>query len=46
MINVLFLEQVGGIEQGKFIENKNIMCYIACVYTTGQAVRPYSLYIN
>ncbi|CAK1582859.1 unnamed protein product [Parnassius mnemosyne] len=32
-------DQVGAIDQGKFIEDKNVMCYIACIYTTGQAVK-------
>ncbi|CAH2041492.1 unnamed protein product, partial [Iphiclides podalirius] len=32
-------DQVGEIEQGKFIEDKNVMCYIACVYSTGQVVK-------
>nr|QLI62008.1 odorant-binding protein 5 [Streltzoviella insularis] len=32
-------DQVGSIEQGKFIENKNVMCYIACIYSMGQVVK-------
>ncbi|XP_049874879.1 general odorant-binding protein 19a-like isoform X2 [Pectinophora gossypiella] len=32
-------EQVGQIEQGKFLEEKNVMCYIACIYSTSQAVK-------
>ncbi|KAL0828872.1 hypothetical protein ABMA28_003778 [Loxostege sticticalis] len=32
-------EQVGEIEQGKFIEERNVMCYIACVYSMTQVVK-------
>nr|QLI62016.1 odorant-binding protein 13 [Streltzoviella insularis] len=32
-------EQVGEIEQGKFIEDRNVMCYIACIYTMSQIVK-------
>ncbi|VVC94442.1 unnamed protein product [Leptidea sinapis] len=32
-------EQVGQIEQGKFIEERNVMCYIACIYTMTQVVK-------
>uniref|UniRef100_A0A0K8TUS9 Antennal Binding Protein X n=1 Tax=Epiphyas postvittana TaxID=65032 RepID=A0A0K8TUS9_EPIPO len=32
-------EQVGQIEQGKFIEERNVMCYVACVYTMTQVVK-------
>nr|BAV56798.1 odorant binding protein 11 [Ostrinia furnacalis] len=32
-------EEVGDIDKGKFIEENNVMCYIACVYTMGQAVK-------
>nr|BAV56795.1 odorant binding protein 8 [Ostrinia furnacalis] len=32
-------EQVGEIEQGKFIEDRNVMCYIACVYSMTQVVK-------
>ncbi|XP_073946119.1 general odorant-binding protein 72-like isoform X1 [Choristoneura fumiferana] len=32
-------EQIGQIEQGKFIEERNVMCYIACVYTMTQVVK-------
>ncbi|CAK1582852.1 unnamed protein product [Parnassius mnemosyne] len=32
-------EQIGEIEQGKFIEDRNVMCYIACIYTTTQLVK-------
>lgn len=38
------LDQVGEIDQGKFIEDRNVMCYIACVYSMGQAVR--TIFIN
>ncbi|XP_045537037.1 uncharacterized protein LOC106719796 [Papilio machaon] len=32
-------DQVGEIDKGKFIEDRNVMCYIACVYSMGQAVK-------
>ncbi|CAH0686130.1 unnamed protein product [Spodoptera exigua] len=32
-------EQVGRIEQGVFIEDRNVMCYVACVYKTFQVVK-------
>nr|QIJ45749.1 odorant binding protein [Glyphodes pyloalis] len=32
-------DEVGEIDKGKFIEEKNVMCYIACVYTMGQVVK-------
>ncbi|CAK1543057.1 unnamed protein product [Leptosia nina] len=32
-------DQVGQIEQGKFIEERNVMCYIACVYTMTQVIK-------
>ncbi|XP_047997643.1 general odorant-binding protein 72-like [Leguminivora glycinivorella] len=32
-------EMVGSIEQGKFIEERNVMCYIACIYTMTQVVK-------
>ncbi|XP_063538769.1 general odorant-binding protein lush-like [Cydia strobilella] len=32
-------DMVGSIEQGKFIEERNVMCYIACIYTTTQVVK-------
>nr|AVZ44704.1 odorant binding protein 4 [Grapholita molesta] len=32
-------EQVGSIEQGKFIEERNVMCYIACIYTMTQVIK-------
>nr|WKR38898.1 odorant binding protein 17 [Spodoptera frugiperda] len=32
-------EEVGDIEKGKFIESRNVMCYIACVYTMTQVVK-------
>ncbi|KPJ06553.1 General odorant-binding protein 19a [Papilio machaon] len=32
-------EQVGEIENGKFIEDRNVMCYIACVYSMSQVVK-------
>nr|AII00997.1 odorant binding protein [Dendrolimus kikuchii] len=31
-------EQVGNIDKGTFIEDRNVMCYIACIYSVGQAV--------
>ncbi|CAD0197740.1 unnamed protein product [Chrysodeixis includens] len=32
-------EEIGDIEKGKFIETRNVMCYIACVYTMTQVVK-------
>ncbi|CAH1636935.1 unnamed protein product [Spodoptera littoralis] len=32
-------DEVGDIEKGKFIETRNVMCYIACVYTMSQVVK-------
>nr|APG32534.1 odorant binding preotein [Conogethes punctiferalis] len=32
-------EQIGDISSGKFIEERNVMCYIACVYTMTQVVK-------
>nr|AII00973.1 odorant binding protein [Dendrolimus houi] len=32
-------EQVGNIDKGTFIEDRNVMCYIACIYSVGQAVK-------
>ncbi|CAH0726972.1 unnamed protein product, partial [Brenthis ino] len=32
-------EQVGQIEQGKFLEERNVMCYIACIYSMTQVVK-------
>ncbi|CAB3255604.1 unnamed protein product [Arctia plantaginis] len=32
-------DDVGQIEQGKFLENRNVMCYIACIYTMTQVVK-------
>ncbi|XP_049874887.1 general odorant-binding protein 19a-like [Pectinophora gossypiella] len=32
-------EQVGEIEQGKFIEDRNVMCYMACIYTMMQVIK-------
>ncbi|XP_075977201.1 general odorant-binding protein 72-like isoform X3 [Anticarsia gemmatalis] len=32
-------EDVGQIEQGKFIETRNVMCYVACVYSMTQVVK-------
>ncbi|RVE47000.1 hypothetical protein evm_008384 [Chilo suppressalis] len=32
-------EQVGEIDQGKFLEEKNVMCYIACIYQMTQVVK-------
>ncbi|GBP31820.1 General odorant-binding protein 72 [Eumeta japonica] len=31
-------DQVGEIEKGKFIEERNVMCYIACIYQMSQIV--------
>ncbi|XP_050344018.1 general odorant-binding protein 72-like [Nymphalis io] len=30
---------VGDIEKGKFIQDKNVMCYIACIYQMSQIVK-------
>ncbi|XP_050344022.1 uncharacterized protein LOC126769362 [Nymphalis io] len=32
-------EQVGKIEQGKFLEERNVMCYIACIYSMTQVIK-------
>ncbi|XP_047028775.1 uncharacterized protein LOC124636658 [Helicoverpa zea] len=32
-------EEVGDIEKGKFIESRNVMCYVACIYTMTQVVK-------
>nr|WKF45279.1 odorant binding proteins OBP1 [Peridroma saucia] len=32
-------EEVGDIEKGKFIESRNVMCYVACIYTMTQLVK-------
>ncbi|KAG6440980.1 general odorant-binding protein lush isoform X2 [Manduca sexta] len=32
-------DEVGQIEQGKFIEDRRVMCYIACIYTMTQVVK-------
>nr|QHI42038.1 odorant-binding protein 9 [Glyphodes caesalis] len=32
-------DEVGDIDKGKFIEERNVMCYIACVYSMGQVVK-------
>ncbi|XP_045512473.1 general odorant-binding protein 72-like [Pieris brassicae] len=32
-------DQVGKIEQGKFIEERNVMCYVACIYTMTQVIK-------
>nr|UDM59715.1 putative odorant binding protein 15 [Corcyra cephalonica] len=30
---------IGDIEKGKFIEDRNVMCYIACIYQMTQIVK-------
>lgn len=30
---------IGDIEKGKFIEDRKVMCYIACIYQMSQIVR-------
>nr|BAV56789.1 odorant binding protein 2 [Ostrinia furnacalis] len=30
---------ISGIEKGKFIEDRNVMCYIACIYQMTQVVK-------
>nr|QGH51243.1 putative odorant binding protein 7 [Conopomorpha sinensis] len=32
-------DMINGIEKGKFIEDKQVMCYIACVYQLTQVVK-------
>ncbi|XP_063385220.1 general odorant-binding protein 72-like [Cydia fagiglandana] len=32
-------DQIGKIEQGKFLEEKDVMCYIACIYSVGGVVK-------
>nr|XP_037873011.1 odorant-binding protein 1 isoform X2 [Bombyx mori] len=32
-------EEIGDIEKGKFIEQKNVMCYIACIYQMTQIIK-------
>nr|CAJ2313452.1 general odorant-binding protein 72-like isoform X1 [Metisa plana] len=32
-------DEVGGIEQGNFLEKRNVMCYIACIYKNIQVVK-------
>nr|ALZ45423.1 odorant binding protein 10 [Athetis dissimilis] len=32
-------DQVGRIEQGVFIEDRNVMCYITCIYKSLQVVK-------
>nr|AGM38613.1 odorant binding protein [Chilo suppressalis] len=32
-------EQIRDIDKGKFIGEKKIMCYIACIYTMSQAIK-------
>lgn len=40
-------EEIGEIEQGKFIEDRRVMCYVACVYAMTQVVSTYCvLYLN
>nr|ARO70160.1 Odorant Binding Protein 1 [Dendrolimus punctatus] len=39
-------DEVGEIENGKFIEQKNVMCYIACIYTMGGAVKNNKLVLD
>nr|AOG12875.1 odorant binding protein [Eogystia hippophaecolus] len=38
-MSIFFLDQVGHIDQGIFVENHNVMCYIACIYKLTQAVK-------
>lgn len=43
--NELFIiqiaDQVKDIDKGKFIEDRNVMCYIACIYQMTQIVSTY-----
>ncbi|CAK1543056.1 unnamed protein product [Leptosia nina] len=32
-------ELIGDIEKGKFIEERPVMCYVACVYQTTQIIK-------
>ncbi|KAJ8719566.1 hypothetical protein PYW08_011741 [Mythimna loreyi] len=37
--NNLSDDDVKDVDKGKFIEDKNFMCYIACVYKMGQTIK-------
>ncbi|GBP31821.1 hypothetical protein EVAR_81587_1 [Eumeta japonica] len=39
-------QQVGEIVNGKFLEERNVMCYIACVYSLGQVVKNNKLILD
>lgn len=32
-------EEIGEIEQGKFLEQRNVMCYMACIYSMGSVIK-------
>uniref|UniRef100_A0A0K8TUU0 Antennal Binding Protein X n=1 Tax=Epiphyas postvittana TaxID=65032 RepID=A0A0K8TUU0_EPIPO len=32
-------DMVGDIDKGKFIEDKDVMCYIACIYQMAQVIK-------
>nr|AVJ51938.1 odorant binding protein 1 [Depressaria falkovitshi] len=32
-------DQIGEIEKGKFVEEKAVMCYIACIYQMSQVIK-------
>ncbi|KAG7302158.1 hypothetical protein JYU34_013629 [Plutella xylostella] len=32
-------DQVGNIEQGEFLEERKVMCYIKCIYAMGGAIK-------
>nr|AGI37366.1 general odorant-binding protein 2 [Cnaphalocrocis medinalis] len=32
-------DQIGSIEKGKFVEERPVMCYIACIYQMTQVVK-------
>ncbi|XP_048483461.1 uncharacterized protein LOC125489912 [Plutella xylostella] len=36
---VFFAEEVGSIEQGEFLEERNVMCYIKCIYVSGGVIK-------
>ncbi|KAJ8720187.1 hypothetical protein PYW07_012230 [Mythimna separata] len=37
--NNLSEDQVKDVDKGNFIEDKNFMCYVACVYKMGQTIK-------
>lgn len=39
LICIRISDMIGDIEKGKFIEDRKVMCYIACIYQMSQIVR-------